>query len=434
MRMIDIIAGKRSGNAHSLDEINYIINGITNGIIPDYQISAWLMAICFNGMNIDESSMLTNAMADSGNILDLSEIGEFVVDKHSTGGVGDKTTLILIPLLAAAGIPVAKLSGRGLGHTGGTIDKLESIPGFKTSLELDEFLAQVKDIGAAIASQTNQLAPADGKLYALRDVTATIESIPLIAASVVSKKIAAGANVIVLDVKCGSGAFMKTLLEAQDLSNTMVEIGKRLNKSISVVITSMEQPLGNAVGNSLEVIESIQTLKNQGPEDLKELCLILGAVTLVKLNKAETINDAKRILNCYLEDGSAYNKFKEIVRTQGGDDNAIDNIENLPASKYVIEIKSENDGYIKNVDALNIAKACKFLGAGRMKKGDNIDHAVGIVLNKKIGDEVLKEEILAFVHANSQDFVTEAINLVKKAYNFSETAPKLPELVYEILL
>jgi len=434
MRMVDIIAKKRSGNAHTLEELNFLIDGITKGIIPDYQISAWLMAVCFNGMNIEENSIVTNGMSNSGSILDLSEIGEFVVDKHSTGGVGDKTTLILIPLLAAAGLPVAKLSGRGLGHTGGTIDKLESIPGFKTSLELDEFLSQVNNIGAAIASQTNHLAPADGKLYALRDVTATIESIPLIAASVVSKKIAAGANVIVLDVKCGRGAFMKTLLEAQELSNTMVEIGKRLNKSISVVITSMEQPLGNAVGNSLEVIESIQTLKNQGPEDLKELCLILGAVALVKLNKAENINEAKRILSRYLEDGSAYNKFKEIIKAQGGDDNAIDNIENLPASKYIIEIKSEYDGYIENVDALNIAKACKILGAGRVKKEDNIDHAVGIVLNKKICDEVQKGEILAFVHANSQDSATEAINLVKKAYNFSETVPKMSELVYEIIL
>jgi len=434
MKMIDIITGKRNGNRHTFDEINFLIKGVTNGTIPDYQISAWLMATYFNGMDIDETSMLTDAMAKSGDILDLSRIGEFVVDKHSTGGVGDKTTLILIPLLAAAGIPVAKLSGRGLGHTGGTIDKLESIPGFKTSLELDEFLSQVKNIGAAIASQTAHLAPADGKLYALRDVTATIESIPLIAASVVSKKIAAGANVIVLDVKCGNGAFMKTLTEAQKLSNTMVEIGKRLNKSISAVITSMEQPLGKAVGNSLEVIESIQTLKNQGPDDLTELTLTLGAVSLIKLNMAKNIQDGKEILGRYLKDGSAYNKFKEIVKEQGGDIRAIENVDYLPAAKYKVEVKSDESGYISSLDALGIAKACKLLGAGREKKGDTVDYSVGIVLNKKVGDKAQKEEILAIIHANSRDLIAEAVNMVKKAYTFAETTPKELDLVYEIIM
>jgi len=433
MRMVDIITGKRNGNTHTQQEMDFLIKGITNGSIPDYQISAWLMATYFNGMNVEESARLTYAMAYSGDVLDMSEIGEFVIDKHSTGGVGDKATLILIPLLAAAGLPVAKLSGRGLGHTGGTIDKLESIPGFRTSLELDEFLSQVKTIGAAIASQTAHLAPADGKLYALRDVTATIESIPLIAASVVSKKIAAGANVIVLDVKCGSGAFMKTLPEAQKLSNTMVEIGKRLNKSISAVITSMEQPLGNYVGNSLEVIESIQTLKNQGPEDLTELTLVLGAISLVKLNMAETINEAKAILRRHLEDGSAYNKFIEIVKMQGGDINAIENIENLPTATHLIEVKSEGAGYVNNLEALSIAKACKILGAGRERKEDSIDHAVGIVLNKKIGDKVQVGETLAVIHANCQECAVEAIELVKKAFSYSETIPQKPELIYEII-
>lgn len=434
MRMVDIIAGKRSGNAHTQEEMDFLINGITNGTIPDYQISAWLMATYFNGMNVEESARLTYAMAHSGDILDMSEIGEFVIDKHSTGGVGDKTTLILIPLLAAAGLPVAKLSGRGLGHTGGTIDKLEAIPGFRTSLELDEFLSQVKNIGAAIASQTAHLAPADGKLYALRDVTATIESIPLIAASVVSKKIAAGANVIVLDVKCGCGAFMKTLSHAQELSNTMVDIGKRLNKSISAVITSMEQPLGNAVGNSLEVIESIQTLKNQGPEDLTELTLVLGAISLVKLNMAGSIDEAKAILRRHLEDGSAYKKFIEIVKAQGGNINAIENIEHLPCATHLVEVKSEKSGYISNVDALSIAKACKILGAGREKKEDSIDYAVGIVLGKKIGDSVQAGETLAVIHSNCQDSAAEAINLVNKAFSYSEVMPKVPELVYEIII
>jgi pyrimidine-nucleoside phosphorylase len=434
MRMVDIIAAKKNGKAHTEEEIKYLIKGITEGSIPDYQISAWLMAVCFNGMNIDETAILTDAMAHSGSILDLSQIGQFVTDKHSTGGVGDKTTLILIPLLAAAGLPVAKLSGRGLGHTGGTIDKLESIPNFKTSLKLDEFLSQVKNIGAAIASQTADLAPADGKLYALRDVTSTIESIPLIAGSVVSKKIAAGANVIVLDVKCGKGAFVKTLDEAKELSNTMVEVGKRLNKSISVVISSMEQPLGNAVGNTLEVIESIQTLKNQGPEDLTELTLILGAVSLIKSNMAENIDQAKEILRRHLKNGSAYNKFKEIVKAQGGNTDAIDNIEYLPTAKYIVEVKSENSGYISNLDALSIAKACKLLGAGREKKEDNIDYSVGIVLNKKIADKVQQGELLATIHANSTDLADEAVKMVKKAYSFSETMPELPELIYEIIL
>lgn len=434
MRMVDIIASKKSGNTHSKAEIDYIIKGITEGSIPDYQISAWLMAVCFKGMNTDETAILTDAMAHSGAVLDLSSIGNFVTDKHSTGGVGDKTTLILIPLLAAAGLPVAKLSGRGLGHTGGTIDKLESIPGFKTSLELDEFLSQVKNIGAAIASQTANLAPADGKLYALRDVTSTIESIPLIAGSVVSKKIAAGANVIVLDVKCGKGAFVKTLDEAKELSNTMVEIGKRLNKSISVIISSMEQPLGNAIGNSLEVIESIQTLKNQGPEDLTELTLLLGAVSLVKSNMAQNIDEAKELLRKHLEDGSAYNKFKEIVATQGGNVDTIDSIENLPTAKYIVEVKSDTSGYVEELDALSIAKSCKLLGAGRDKKEDKIDHSVGIVLNKKVGDEVEICDLLACIYTNSFDLANEAVELVKKAYSFSETKPEKPNLVYEIIL
>lgn len=433
LRMVDLIAKKRNGETHTPEEINYIVNGIKDGFIPDYQISAWLMAVCLKGMSFEENASLTLAMANSGDILDLSSLGEYVIDKHSTGGVGDKTTLVLIPLLATTGLPVAKLSGRGLGHSGGTIDKLESIPGFKTSLELNEFLDQVKNTGAAIASQTAQLAPADGRLYALRDVTATIDSIPLIAASVMSKKIAAGANIIILDVKCGSGAFVKNLEDAKKLSKTMVEIGKRLNKSTICVITSMVQPLGNAVGNSIEVVEAIQTLKNHGPEDLKELCLYLGSIALVKSNKAKDMETAKEILNKHLEDGSAYLKFKEIIKAQEGDTEFVDNTEKLPKAKYILELNSDKDGYVKELDALTIAKSCKTLGAGREKKEDQIDPGVGIIVNKKIGDKVHQGETLATIYANSKESGQYALDIAQKAYKFSDTMPEKPKLIYEII-
>ncbi|MFH0702560.1 MAG: thymidine phosphorylase [bacterium] len=433
MNMVDLIAKKRRGEFHLPEEIFFIINGFNKGIIPDYQISAWLMAACLNGMNFEESLAMTQAMVNSGKILDLSDIGNYIIDKHSTGGVGDKTTLVLMPLLAAAGLPIAKLSGRGLGHTGGTIDKLESIPGFRTALELDEFLCQVKKIGAAIASQTSHLTPVEGKIYALRDVTATVESIPLIAASILSKKIAAGANIIILDVKYGSGAFMKSLNEAQKLSKTMTEIGKKLNKITVAVITSMEQPLGNTVGNSLEVIEAIQTLKNQGPEDLKELCLYLGSIAMIKSNRADNMDTAKNILNRHLEDGSALVKFKEIIKAQGGNPEIINNPKKLPVSKYMIELKSNKDGYIEKLEAFTVAKACKLLGAGRDKKGDKINYSVGIILNKKIGDKVQKDEILAKIFADSSELAKESINLVSQAYEISDNMPKKPVLIHQML-
>ena len=433
LKIVDLIAKKKYGEAHTQEEINFIINGIKDESIPDYQLSAWLMAVCHKGMTFDENSALTLAMAHSGDVLDLSLLGEHIIDKHSTGGVGDKTTLILIPMLAAAGLPVAKLSGRGLGHTGGTIDKLESIAGFNPSLELDAFLEQVKSVGAAIAAQTSHLAPADGKLYALRDVTATVDSIPLIAASVMSKKIAAGANVIILDVKCGNGAFIKCMEDAKKLSTTMVEIGKRLNKSVTAVITSMDQPLGKAIGNSIEVVESINTLKNQGPEDLKELCLDLGAIALVKSNKATDINAAKDILNKCLEDGSAYNKFKEIVKAQGGDTEVLDYPDRLPKAKYIVEFKCSADGYIQELDALSVAKACKVLGAGREKKGDPIDYAVGIYLNNKIGDKVSKGCVLAQIYTNSEELGNTASEILEKAYKYSDKPVEKPKMIDEII-
>lgn len=431
-KMPDLIAKKRNGEIHTPEEIYFIIDGAKNETIPDYQLSAWLMAVCINGMTFDESSVLTHAMAKSGDILDLSALGKYVIDKHSTGGVGDKTTLILIPLLASAGLPVAKLSGRGLGYTGGTIDKLESIPGFKTSLTLDEFISQIKTSGAAIAGQTTQLAPADGRLYALRDITATVESIPLIAASVMSKKIAAGANIIILDIKYGSGAFMKTVEDALELSTVMIEIGKRLDKSVSTVITSMEEPLGNAIGHSLEVMESIEVLKNQGPQDLRELCLHLGATALVKSNMAKNMAAAVNILEKNLENGSAFSKFREIVKAQNGDVAVIDNPEKFPAAKYMIEFKSNQNGYIEKLKALSVAKACKLLGAGREKKGEKIDHSVGIVLNKKIGDKVAHNEVLAKIYTNSMELGENSLKFLEQAYKFSDSKPEKPQLIYEI--
>lgn len=433
MKMTEIIAKKRKGEEHTQEEIKFIIKGITNNTIPDYQISAWLMAVCFNGMTFDECAILTEEMAKSGEIMDLSSIGEFVIDKHSTGGVGDKITLILIPLLAAAGMPSAKLSGRGLGHTGGTIDKLEAIPGFDTSLPLNKFIEQVKTVGAAIGGQTAKLAPADGTLYALRDVTSTVDCLPLIASSVVSKKIASGANVIVLDVKYGSGAFVKTKEEAEKLSEIMVEIGKKLNRSITAVITSMEEPLGLAVGNSVEVIESINTLKDQGPKDVTELTLCLGAISLVNANQANNIEEAQAKLKKHLEDGSAFEKFKEMVKAQNGDETSLDDTSKLPQAKKIIKVLAEKDGYISKVTAIDIAKACKSLGAGRDQKEDNVDHAVGIVLNKKVSDEVKKGETLLEIYSNDENKTKEAFEFINKAICISNEPIKKAELIYRII-
>jgi pyrimidine-nucleoside phosphorylase len=433
MKMIELIATKKEGKSHTKEEIQFIVNGAVSGSIPDYQLSAWLMAVYFSGMDFNECAALTEAMANSGEILDLSEIGKYVVDKHSTGGVGDKITIILIPLLAAAGMPVAKLSGRGLGHTGGTIDKLESIPGFKTSLEMKEFISQIKTIGAAIASQTKNLTPADGKLYALRDVTSTVNSLPLIASSVVSKKIASGANVIVLDVKYGRGAFVKTQQEAEKLSQIMVEIGKRLNKSITAVITSMDQPLGNAVGNSLEIIESIEVLKNRGPKDVRDLTLYLGGLALIKAEMAKNMEDAVSRLEKHLDDGSALEKLKEIIIAQGGNADVIDDYGEFPTAGHIVEINSSSDGYVSCLDALKVAKACKILGAGRDKKDDVIDYSVGVVLNKKIGDRVFDGEIIARIYSNSEELSKISTDILLDAFKFSTSKPQEDKLIYKII-
>ncbi|HBG48163.1 MAG TPA: thymidine phosphorylase [Cyanobacteria bacterium UBA9971] len=433
MRMVDVIARKKSGNANTQEEINFITKGILNGTVPDYQLSAWLMAVCLKGMTFDESYMLTQSVVNSGEIMDLSSLGDIIVDKHSTGGVGDKTTLVLAALLAAAGIPVAKLSGRGLGFTGGTIDKLESIKGFKAELSNDEFISQVKNVGAAIVSQTANLTPADKKMYELRDVTATIDSIPLIAASVVSKKFAAGSNVIVLDVKCGSGAFMKTLEEAEALSVTMTEIGKRAGKPIICVITSMAQPLGNTVGNGIEVYESIKTLQNQGPDDLNELCLYLGAISLVKAGKVKTIEKGKELLAQKLKDGSAFAKFKEMIKAQHGDIEYLENPDKLIQTKFEYELVSEASGYVSKLDALTVAKASKALGTGREKKEDPIDYTAGIRLYKKIGDNINKGEPLAKIYANSEQSGQAAKEILNQAYEISSKKPQIPELIIKVI-
>ena len=433
VRYVDLIYKKRFGGEHTKEEIQHIVDGVSSGKMPDYQVSAWLMAICIKGMSIDETAYLTEAMVKSGDVIDLSALGEYVVDKHSTGGVGDKTTLVLTPMLASAGIPIAKLSGRGLGHTGGTIDKLEAIPGLNTSIPSDEFLEQVKKYGIAVGGQTAKLAPADKTLYALRDVTATVDSVPLIATSVVSKKIASGSNVIILDVKYGTGAFMKTVDEAIDLSRTMVEVGDRLNKHITCVVTSMEQPLGNAVGHSLEVIESIETLKHNGPEDLTELCLTLGAVALNKSKIVKNLEDGKELLLKNLDNGKALAKFEDLVKAQGGDVSVINDYSKFKQAKIVKEFKAYRDGYVSKCDALSVAKGCKVLGAGRDKKDDIINMAVGVVVKKKVSDAVKAGDVLAEIHADDNASLEQSLEWINKAYEISLDPVPKPVLINKML-
>lgn len=433
MRIVDLIDKKKRGGVHTKEEINFLINSLMDGSAPDYQISAWLMAVYFNSMNEEETAYLTDAMIKSGEVIDLKDLASKVVDKHSTGGVGDKVTLTLIPLLAACGVPVAKLSGKGLGHTGGTIDKLESIPQFKTGLSIEKIIEQVNKINVAIASQTQKLTPADGKLYALRDVTATIDSMPLIASSVVSKKIASGADNIVLDVKYGSGAFMKTAEDAVKLSKFMVNIGKRLNKSIIAVVTSMEEPLGRAIGNSIEVIESIEFLKDKTDGDLTDLTYEFAAIALVQVGKFDNMNDAKEHLKTVVKSGKALDKFRELIKAQEGNDNVIDDYSNFAQAKYKVEVLSDDEGYVQKIDAYKIAYACKLLGAGREKKTDTIDYSVGIYLNKKSGEFCKKGEVLYTIYSNDEEKTKLAKDLCKQAFEFSSQTPVKNSLVYEIV-
>lgn len=442
MRIVDLIDKKRRNGVHSKEEIDFLINSLMDGSASDYQISAWLMAVCFNGMSDEETVCLTQAMIDSGDVIDLKELADKVVDKHSTGGVGDKVTLTLIPLLAACDVPVAKLSGKGLGHTGGTIDKLESIPNFNTKLSIEQIIEQVKKINVAIASQTQKLTPADGKLYALRDVTATVDSMCLIASSVVSKKIASGAKNIILDVKYGSGAFMKTPEDAVKLSQLMVNIGKKLNKSIVAVVTSMEEPLGRAIGNSLEVIEAIEFLKgdksrdkfeNKCGDDLRELTYDFASIALVQVGKCKNIEDAKKYLKSIIDSGKALDKFKELIIAQNGDSTVIENYKKFPQAQYIEEIISQEEGFINKIDAYKIAYACKILGAGREKKTDVIDYSVGIYLNKKHGEFCKKGEVLYTIYSNNNEKTKLAQKLCGEAFEFSDQKPENLNLIYKII-
>jgi len=433
VRMVDLIAKKRDGKELTRQEIDFIVEEYTRGGIPDYQMSAWAMAVFFRGMTPAETAHLTMAMARSGDTVDLSRIRGVKVDKHSTGGVGDKTTLVVAPLVAAAGVPVAKMSGRGLGHTGGTIDKLESIPGFAAELSPDAFVEQVNRIGIAVVGQTGNLTPADKKLYSLRDVTATVNSVPLIASSVMSKKIAAGADAIVLDVKAGSGAFMKTVGEAWKLASAMVDIGRSVGRRTVAVISNMDQPLGLAVGNALEVREAVDALRGEGPEDLTRLALTLGAHMVVLGGKAGSFKEGYEMLEKILKSGKALEKFRQFVAAQGGNPDVADRpAELLPKAPYRITVPSPADGFVHGIQAEEIGLAAMTLGAGRATKESSIDPAVGIVLAKKIGDPVRRGEILAILHAGRED-VTDIRQRVERAFDIRPERRKKPRLIHGVV-
>lgn len=428
MRMYDIIHKKRDGYELSEEEIKFIIDGYVKEEIPDYQMSALLMAIYFNSMTDREIGILTKEVAHSGDMVDLSAIEGIKVDKHSTGGVGDKTSLIIAPLVASLGVKVAKMSGRGLGHTGGTVDKMESIPGMKTSLESQEFIDIVNDIGVSLIGQTGNLAPADKKLYALRDVTATVDSIPLIAASIMSKKLAAGSDAILLDVKTGSGAFMKTIEDSIKLAQTMVAIGQHAGKNTMALITDMDIPLGNMIGNSLEIKEVIDTLQGRGPEDLTEVSIELAANMLYLAEKAE-IEECRKMARGAIDDGSAFDKFVELVKAQGGDLKVILNPEKFDQAKYEMEVRALKSGHISHIDTEKCGIASTILGAGRMKKEDDIDYAAGIELVKKIGDRVEEGDVLVKLYTNDEKLFENSSKLIEEAYVINDEKIVLSPLV-----
>lgn len=428
MRMYDIIKKKRDGGALSKEEIDFFIKGYVDGSIPDYQASAFCMAVFYSGMTEEETASLTLSMAHSGDTVDLSRFGTLSADKHSTGGVGDKTTLIVAPICASLGCVMAKMSGRGLGHTGGTIDKLESIEGFNTALSPEEFFTQVEKTGIAVVGQTGNLTPADKKLYALRDVTATVDSLPLIASSIMSKKLAAGAHNIVLDVKCGSGAFMKTPEDAEALATKMVKIGKMCGRNTRAVITNMNRPLGNNIGNALEVQEAIDVLKNSGPEDLREVCLAL-ATEIVASTKGISREEATILTNDALTSGKAYNKFIEWVKAQGATQNEL----NFKKADYSYDVISETDGYIVSSDAEKIGISAVILGAGREKKEDTIDMSAGIILNKKTGDKVTKGDTIATLYSCNKNSFEGAKKQFLDALEFSENEPIKEPLIYKVI-
>lgn len=429
MRFYDLIIKKRDGQELTQEEINFMIKEYCEDRIPDYQMSAMLMAIYFKGMSKREINYLTMAMVNSGKIIDLSSIPGIKVDKHSTGGVGDTTTLALAPMVAAAGVPVAKMSGRGLGHTGGTIDKLESIEGFKTELSLNKFIDIVKKVGASIISPTSDLAPADKKLYALRDVTGTIDSIPLIVSSIMSKKLAAGADAIVLDVTTGSGAFMQEYKDALKLGKIMVDIGLELGKETVAVVSNMDEPLGFAIGNSLEIKEAIEVLKNKGPEDLRNLCLVLGAHMLKLGGAVKSHEEGKKSLEKILQEGAAFNKFKEMITAQGGNPEITDKPELLPLAKHCTKIKADISGYLQKIDSRLIGESAMLLGAGREKKESKIDLSVGIILKKKVGSKININEDLAEVHYNDSEKLKEAKNKLFSSFVIGDRKPKKLPLI-----
>lgn len=435
MRAVDFIQQKRDGKEHSAQEIDEWIERYCKGEIPDYQMSAWTMAVYFNGMTDKEVAALTLAMAKSGDQVDLSAIQGIKVDKHSTGGVGDKTSLIIAPIVAAVGVPVAKMSGRGLGHTGGTIDKLESIEGFHTELTQKQFVEQVNSIGVSLIGQSGDLAPADKKLYALRDVTATVESIPLISSSIMSKKIAAGADAIVLDVKTGNGAFMKTLDDSIELAQAMVTIGTETGRETAAIISDMDQPLGYAIGNALEIKEVIATLKGSGPADLTELCLTLAAHLVVLGKKADDPDEARRLVESALQSGEALEKLRQLIAAQGGDAAVVDEPEErLPQASFTYEVKCEREGYVAAIAAQTLGLAAMKLGAGRATKEDAIDYSVGIVLGKKVGEKVAQGDVLAIMHANVElDPQHEAVQMALSAFAIAEQAPAERPLLQAIV-
>lgn len=433
MRMVDLIAKKRDGQSLSKEEIEWIITGYTNGEIPDYQMSALTMAIFYQDMSDQEITDLTLAMANSGDVVNLEDIAGVKVDKHSTGGVGDTTTLVLAPLVASVGVPVAKMSGRGLGYTGGTLDKLEAIPGFQIELSEEKFVELVNESKVAVIGQSGNLAPADKKLYALRDVTATVDSIPLIASSIMSKKIAAGADAIVLDVTTGDGAFMKNIEDAKRLASTMVQIGKLANRQTMAVISDMSQPLGEAIGNSLEVVEAIETLQGKGPKDLEEMCYVLGSQMVVLAKKAETLEQARQMLEEALHSGEAFAKFREMISNQGGDVSVIDHPEKLLTAKYEFELPAKQSGVITQLVANELGIAAMMLGAGRKTKEDQIDFAVGLKLRKKVGEAIQKGESILTIYANQpKEEIQNVVELLYQNIKIGQSGQE-PPLIHGII-
>jgi len=433
MRVLDLIIKKRDGGNLTAEEISFLIDEFNKGKIPDYQMAAFLMAVYFQGFNARETAALTLALAESGEMIDFSSLGSPVADKHSSGGVGDKITLVLAPLVAAAGVPMAKISGRGLGFTGGTIDKLESIPGFNAHLSIEKFVQLVRENNLSIMAQTERLTPAEGKLYALRDVTGTVENTSLIAASIMSKKIAAGAQAILLDVKTGKGAFLQNKEQAFQLAETMVRIGKEMGRRVVSVVTDMNQPLGFAVGNALEVKEAIDILKGAGPEDVKHLSVLLGGYLLALVGKVRNPEEGKEELLRILKSGAALEKFKQMVALQGGDTRYLEDPSLFPQAKIIEPIKASRSGYLNEIDAGKVGKAAVVLGAGRSFKGEKIDFTVGIVLNRKIGDMVAEGDTLAYIHANDEKRFKDALKELSGTFLLSETKPQERPLVFGVV-